>query len=89
MKRFRRILPLVAVALGAVLVPVLASAATVPPESTVPVSSAPVSSAPTSNDPLDNVSGARQSWLASVEAADPETYAGGAPTASSSKASVC
>ena len=80
MKRFRRILPLVAVALGAVLVPVLASATTVPPESTVPVSSAPVSSAPTSNDPLDNVSGARQSWLASVEAADPETYAGGAPT---------
>ena len=85
MTRFRRILPVVGVALGtAVAVPLVASATAPPgstePESSVPESSVPDSSVPESTDPGDGASGARVRWMEFVEEADPETYAGGTAT---------
>jgi hypothetical protein len=79
MTRFRRILPVVAVALGAVLVPAVVGSATAPPDTTAPASTSPDSSAPASSDPADGAaSGARRRWLEFVDEADPATFAGGA-----------
>jgi hypothetical protein len=83
MSRFRRIIPVVGVALGVVLVPPLVSVATSPPETTEPSfspmpSSASESSAPASSDPVGGASGARRQWLEFTEEADPASYAGGA-----------
>jgi hypothetical protein len=83
MSRFRRIIPVVGVALGVVLVPPLVSVATSPPETTEPSfspmpSSASESSAPASSDPVDGASGARRQWLEFTEEADPASYAWGA-----------
>ncbi len=79
MTRLRRFLPLVAVALGAILVPVAVGSATAPPDTTEPASSVPGSSAPASSDPVDGAaSGARRRWLEFVDESDPDTFAGGA-----------
>jgi hypothetical protein len=84
MTPFRRILPVVGVALGAVLSHSLVGSATGPPDSTAPESTAPESSAPASSTPEssepgdDGASGARTRWLEFVEEADAESYAGGA-----------
>ena len=81
MTRFRRYLPLVGVALGAVLVPPLVGSATAPPDSDRATRRArPSRARRASSDPVDSgAGGARRRWLEFVGEADADTYAGGAP----------
>ncbi len=82
MTRFRRILPVVGVALGAAIAVPLVASATAPPGSTEPTSSVPESSVPesSSSGSTEPVAAAPVRWMEVVEEADPETYAGGAAT---------
>jgi hypothetical protein len=71
MNRFRRVLPVVAVALGAGFAAPSIVAATTPPDTTEPPDT-------TSPDTTEPTRAAREHWLTVVDRADADTFAGGA-----------